>query len=260
VEAALGFATEPKEAQPIWWTRRLSVVRGFADYVHAVDPTNEVPPKYLLSQGIPRATPYPYTPGEIAAVMAAARAMRPALHAATYETLIGLLVVSGLRVGEAISLGRDDVDLDDGLLTVRAGKFGKARLVPLHPSTIEALHGYVRCRDTHWPSGRTFFVSTVGTPLYYNQVRVVFVRLAHQAGLTARGRCRPRLHDYRHRFAVETLIGWYRSGQDVATRLPLLSTYLGHVKPSSTYWYLSEGSGIAPDGRESAGHAAGGDV
>ena len=87
--------------------------------------------------------------------MAAARALRPALHAATYETLIGLLVVSGLRVGEAIALGRNDVDLHDGLLTVRAGKFDKARLVPLHPSTIEALRSYARCRDTHWPSGRT---------------------------------------------------------------------------------------------------------
>ena len=78
VEAALAFATEPKDAQPIWWTRRLSVVRGFANYVHAIDPATEVPPKCLLPRGIPRATPYPYTPGEIAAVMAAARALRPA--------------------------------------------------------------------------------------------------------------------------------------------------------------------------------------
>jgi integrase len=241
VEAALGFATQPAEAQPIWWTRRLSVVRGFATYVHAIDPTTEVPPRCLLARGIPRAVPYLYTPAEITALMTAARALRPPLHAATYETLIGLLTVTGLRVGEAIALGRDDVDVEHGLLTIHSGKFGKDRLVPLHSSTVEALHRYARRRDSRWPAGRagTFFVSTVDTRLTYNTVRVVFARLVSQAGLRARGASRPRLHGFRHRFAVETLLGWYRSGDDVAARLPLLSTFLGHVKPTSTYWYLS---------------------
>jgi len=241
IEAALGFATQPAEAHPIWWTRRLSVVRGFATYVQAIDPTTEVPPTGVLARGIPRAVPYLYAAGEIATLMGAARALRPPLHAATYETLIGLLAVTGMRVGEAIALGRDDVDAERGLLTIHATKFGKDRLVPLHASTAEALQRYTRCRDTRWPAGTagTFFVSTVGTRLSYNCVRVVFARLADQAGLVARGRCRPRLHDFRHRFAVETLLSWYRSGEDVAARLPLLSTFLGHVKPASTYWYLS---------------------
>jgi integrase/recombinase XerD len=241
VETALGFATLPAEAHPIWWTRRLSVVRGFATYMQAIDPTTEVPPTGLFARGTPRATPYFYTPAEIAALMAAAHALRPPLHAATYETLIGLLAVTGMRVGEAIALGRDQLDIDRGLLIVRAGKFGKDRLVPLHPTTIEALQLYAQRRDTQWPASTasTFFVSTVNTRLTYNTVRVVFARLAGQAGLVARGRCSPRMHDFRHRFAVETLLGWYRSGDDVAARLPLLSTFLGHVKPTSTYWYLS---------------------
>jgi len=241
VETALGFATQPADAHPIWWTRRLSVVRGFATYAQAIDPTTEVPPTGLLPRGVPRAVPYLYTPSEIASVMAAARALRPPLHAATYETLIGLLAVTGMRVGEAIALGCDDVDIDHGLLTVHAGKFGRHRLVPLHASTVDALQRYAQRRDTRWPASRaeTFFVSTVGTPLTYNSVREIFAKLADRAGLVARGRCRPRLHDFRHRFAVETLLGWYRSGDDVAARLPLLSTFLGHVKPTSTYWYLS---------------------
>jgi integrase/recombinase XerD len=174
-------------------------------------------------------------------LIAAARGLCPPLHASPYETLIGLLAVTGMRVGEAIALGRDDVDIERGLLTIHTTKFGKDRLVPLHASTIEALQRYARCRDARWPAGTamTFFVSTVGTRLSYNRVRVVFARLADRAGLVARGRCRPRLHDFRHRFAVETLLGWYRSGEDVAAHLPLLSTFLGHVKPASTYWYLS---------------------
>ncbi len=241
VEAALGFATQPAEAHPIWWTRRLSVVRGLATYVQAIDPTTEVPPTCLLPRGVPRAVPYLYTPAEIAKLLAGARALHPPLHAATYETLVGLLAVTGMRVGEAIALGCDDIDIEHGLLTINAGKFGKDRLVPVHASTIEALQSYAQRRDTRWPAGKagTFFVSTVNTRLTYNTVRVVFARLAEQAGLVARGRSRPRLHDFRHRFAVETLLGWYRSGEDVAARLPLLSTFLGHVKPTSTYWYLS---------------------
>lgn len=200
----------------------MSVVRGFAAYVQAVDPTTEVPPTCLLARGVPRAVPYLYTPAEIASLMAGARTLRPPLHAATYETLIGLLSVTGLRVGEAIALGGDDVDVEQHLATIRNGKFGKDRLVPLHPSTVEALQRYARSRDTRWPTPRseTFFVSTVGTRLTYNRVREVFARLAARAGLVAHGKCRPRLHDFRHRLAVETLLGWYRSGEDVAARLP----------------------------------------
>lgn len=241
-QAALAFATRPAGADPIWWSRRLSVVRGFAAYVQAFDPGTEVPPAYPLARGVPRAVPYLYPASQVAALLMAARGLRPALHAATYETLIGLLAVTGLRVGEAIALDRGDVDLTRGVLTIRAGKFGKARMVPVHPSTMAALQAYAARRDELCSHGRvpSFFVSTAGTRLGYSRVREVFARLARQAGLDAPSpRCRPRLHDFRHRFAVETLLGWYRSGEDVAARLPSLSAYLGHVKPQSTYWYLS---------------------
>ena len=241
IELALAWATEPADADPIWWSRRLSVARCFARHLQAIDPDTEVPPAHLLPRGARRAVPYIYSEADIAALMAAARTLRSALQAATYETLIGLLSVTGMRVGEAIGLDRDNIDFDQGALRIRLGKFGKSRVVPLHPSTRAALRAYLGRRDQlcRSPNTTSFFVSTTGTRLTYNTVRSIFARLAQQAGLQARSAsCRPRIHDLRHRFAVQTLLDWYRSGVDVATRLPLLSTYLGHVKPSSTYWYL----------------------
>lgn len=241
-EAALRFATQPATAHPIWWAHRLSAVRGFASYMYALDPMTEVPPTNLLSGSVPRAVPYPYSPGEIAALMVAARSLRPPLRAATYEALIGLLAVTGMRVGEVIALDRHDVDFDGAQILVRSSKFDRDRLVPLHPSSVVALKGYACRRDELRAVCRapSFFVSIVGTRLSYGCVNRAFANLTREVGLTPRSdRCRPRLHDFRHRFAVETLLGWYRSGADVGAELPLLSTFLGHVKPSSTYWYLS---------------------
>jgi integrase/recombinase XerD len=147
-----------------------------------------------------------------------------------------------MRVGEAIALDRDDLDPATGVLTVRHGKFGKSRELPLHPSTVSALADYARLRDRLCPTPRTpaWFVSTAGTRLIYNNVHYELHRLIHAAGLRPRSpRCRPRPHDLRHSFAVATLLDWYRDGTDVDAALPRLSTYLGHVEPASTYWYLT---------------------
>jgi integrase len=241
-ELALHWATRPVEADPSWWGMRLSVVRPFARYLRTLDPRTEVPPPDLLPFRSPRATPYLYSRADVAALMAAARTMPSPFKAATYETLIGLLAVTGMRVGEAIGLDRGDLDRSDGVVTVRFGKFGKSREIPLHPGTVEALETYARVRDTRCPRSKTpsLFVSTSGTRLIYNNVHFEFHRLVDRAGLKPRSqRCRPRPHDLRHTFAVDTLIGWYRDGGDVEARLPLLSTYLGHRDPGSTYWYLS---------------------
>ncbi len=163
------------------------------------------------------------------------------LRVLTLRTLIGLLAATGLRVGEAISLDRGDLDLEAGLLTVRAGKFGKAREVPLHPSSVAALADYLARRDRlrpHPPSP-ALFISLAGTRLLYSGVHLAFLRLVRHAGLGRRcASCRPRPHDLRHTFAVRTLLEWYRAGADVPALLPRLSTYLGHVSPSATYWYL----------------------
>jgi len=241
LDAALAWATRPPDAQRSWWAARLSAVRGFARWRHAFDPATEVPPADLLPAHSRRAQPYPYTDADVVALMRAAHALPAPLRAATYQTLIGLLAVTGMRVGEVIDLDRGDADWGEGLLVVRGAKFNKSREILLHPSTVEALRSYATVRDQHCPHPGTaaFFLSLAGTRLIYKNVHRTFHRLVTQTGLAPYSdRCRPRIHDLRHRFAVRTLLGWYRDGEDVGARLAQLSTYLGHLNPSDTYWYL----------------------
>jgi len=241
VELALAWARRPADARPVWWARRLGLVRGFARYLHALDARHEVPPADLLPVPRGRPTPHLYSEADIDRLLGAARALPSPLKAATYTTLIGLLAVSGMRVGEAIGLDRDDVDRSAGALTVRGAKFGKSREVVLHPSTIAALDAYDRARRRHCPRPRTsaFLVSMVGTRLLYSDVQRTFARLVLGAGITPLpGHHGPRLHDLRHSFAVRTLLDWYRAGLDVEARMHRLSTYLGHSDPIHTYWYL----------------------
>jgi integrase/recombinase XerD len=239
---AFGWASLPPNGSSSWWGQRLSVVRAFARHLHAIDPIHEVPPTGLLPARTHRAVPYLYSDADIAALMGAARQLRSPLRAVTFETLVGLLAVSGLRIGEALRLDRDDVDLDDGVLRVRRTKFGKPREVPLHPTTVDALAAYARRRDRLCakPRDPSFFVSTAGTRLLYCSAHLAWLDLVRRAGLLPRSaKCRPRPHDVRHSFAVRTLLSWYRDDADVAASMPLLSTYLGHVHPANTYWYLS---------------------
>jgi integrase/recombinase XerD len=241
IEAALAWASRPPTADRRWWGARLAIVRGFARWMVAFDPATEVPPAELLPASSRRAQPYPYSDDDIAALMQAARAIPTPLRAATYETLVGLLVVTGMRVGEAIGLDRADVDWQAEVLNVRSAKFDKYRELGLHPSTVEALRAYTRLVDALVlkPKAPSLFISIAGTRLIYKNVHRQWLALVRSAGLKPLSpRCRPRPHDLRHRFAVTTLVSWYRSGADVEARLPQLSTYLGHVAPSDTYWYL----------------------
>jgi integrase/recombinase XerD len=242
-EHALRWATLPSQATPIWWADRLSVVRGFARYLQTIDPAAELPPADLLpTGGSRRATPYLYSDQEIAALLAAAATLRAPLRAATMQTLIGLLAVTGMRIGEAIRLDRGDLDLKHERLAVRNSKFGKSRELALHASTTAALRGYLRCRDELLPRPDTpaLFVSLVGKRLRYRDVARTFRRLVERAGLAPRSAsCRPRLHSLRHTFAVRSILDGYRDGADVHARLSLLCTYLGHTDPGATYWYLS---------------------
>ena len=242
VAYALAWARLPADGDPSWWSQRLSVVRGFAGYLHTLDPAAEVPAAELLPWRRRRATPYLYTDAEIAALLAACASLRFPLRVTTYRTLLGLLAVSGLRVGEAIRLDRGDLDLDRGLLLVRDSKFGKSRELPLHATAVRALRTYLRRRQPlqPGPQAEALFVSLAGTRLRYSNVNWTFLRLVRRAGLEPRSAtCRPRLHDLRHSFAVRTVLDAYRADSDVQARLPLLSTYLGHVDPAATYWYLS---------------------
>jgi integrase len=200
-----------------------------------------VPPADLLQGTHTRQTPYLYSPAQILALMASARRLTPALRAASFETLIGLMAATGIRTGEAFALDRSDVDLGGAVLIVRCSKFGKSRQVPLHATTAAALRSYAGHRDRACPRPSTpsFLVSHAGTRLERRAVGATFRRLLVNAGVvTPPARRRPRLYDLRHSFAVTTLLSWHAAGADVQQRLPTLSTYMGHLNPKETYWYL----------------------
>ena len=246
VHLALRWATAPATASAAWWTTRLCVVRCFARYLSSIDAATQVPPLDALprvSAASTRATPYLYTEAEVAALMKAADTKRFSFTTTTCRTVIGLLAVTGMRVSEALRLDDHDIDWDHKLLVVRQSKFDRSRHVPVHPSTIDALASYVVERNARFPQPRSpaLFVAWRGGRLSYGGIRWHFEQLVRTAGLTPRSsRCRPRLHDFRHLFASTTLEEWYRTGVDVPAKLLMLSTYLGHVDPASTYWYLSD--------------------
>lgn len=242
VAVALEWAQLPSNGASNWWGYRLSVVRGFATYLHALDPAHEVPAAELLPQRPQRATPYLYSEADVTALMSAASSLSTPLRRATLVTLIGLLAVTGMRVGEAIALDRTDIDQNTGRLIVRSGKSNKTRELWLDPTTLGALKRYQLLRDRAAPpiDSAAFFVSAAGTRLLYCNVHHTFHRLVALAGLTPRSTsCRPRIHDLTHSFAVHTMIDAYSTGHDGQARLTLLSTWLGHADPGNTYWYLS---------------------
>ena len=239
---ALEWATLPPDRHASW-ALRLSDVRGFARHVANLDPRTEVPPVGMLPS-LKRAKPYVYSDFEINALLAAALALPPedGLRRWTYHTLFGLIAVTGMRLSEAMGLEHGDVDLAAGVLTLRLTKFGKSRLAPLHPTTCMALRAYVDRRTARLGArcGPTFFVGEKGGRLLHQYVHRVFWRLSREIGLRRPGdRTGPRVHDFRHTFAIRTLLGWYRNGGDVEKKLPALSTYLGHACVRDTYWYLS---------------------
>lgn len=240
VEAAIAWTRLSVGAQPVTLSHRLGAVRGFARYLATIDPATQIPPCGLFGKQ-QRHVPYIYSAEQIARLLAATGQLRPQLRAATYQALFGLLAASGMRVGEAVRLTGPDVDLNTGVLRVRHAKFDRERLVPLHPSVTSALADYISRRNQLARRRRadTLFVSTTGAPLSTNMVSTTFGSLLEPAGLPAGPGQRARVHDIRHSFIVNTLIGWQRDGVDIAARLPVLSTYLGHVSPASTYWYFS---------------------
>jgi integrase len=243
-DLALRWATQPIHCQPAQWANRLGMVRRFAQHLSSVDACTEVPPPGLLPHRFHRRDPYFYRDQEISRLMEAAcqLASPKALRGATASTVFGLLAATGLRVGEAVGLNRDDVDLSQALLTVRHAKGNQSRLVPLHASTARALRRYERFRNRICPHPQSprFFLSERGTRLTPGTIRYWFIRLSHRIGLRQPAdRHGPRLHDLRHRFAIRTLLRWYRMDRNVEAHLPELATYLGHAHVADTYWYLS---------------------
>jgi integrase len=247
IEAALAWSLEP--AVPVGSVvpaDRMMLVRGFARYLSGIDPRTEVPPAGAIRHPKHWRRPFIYADADVLAMIEQAGALIPQpLRAATYQTLIGLLATTGLRVGEALRLDRSDLDRADGVLRIRESKFGKSRLVPLQASVVDALERYDHTRERLLPDPSTdsLFVSLCGTRVIYECVWPMHRKLCKHARVGAGSSVTPRIHDHRHSFAVNTLLGWYRDGVDVPSRISWLSTYLGHREPRYTYHYLS----AAPD-------------
>lgn len=240
-ETALAWATLPASSRT-WSSTRLRMVRGFANYMQQIDPVGEVPAPELLPSSPRRATPYLYDQAQIAALIAAAGTLRTPHRVATIRTLIGLLAVTGMRIGEAVGLDQGDFDARGGCLLIRSAKFGKSRELALHPSTTAALRRYLRRPDRppRSPGTTALLITMVGTRLLKCDAQRTFKTLTRRAGIEARSAsCRPRVHDLRHSFAVATVLDAYHADEDVGRRLALLATYLGHADPAATYWYLS---------------------
>lgn len=243
-ELAVRWATLPAKADRLYHARRLDMVRRLARHRAVFESATEIPADGLLGPSYRRREAHIYSDDEIAALIGAAAQLGPSegLRPLTYMTLFGLLACSGLRISEALGLERQHVDLDAGVVTIAAGKFHKSRLVPVDPTTVRALRAYEERRDGYKRQPRTdrFFVSEYGTSLKYNKVLTTFSELRRRlAWKVGRGGRLPRLHDMRHTFAVRNLLRWYEEGLDVDRKVASLSTYLGHVRVTDTYWYLT---------------------
>jgi integrase/recombinase XerD len=234
-EHAITWAGLPQGVTPMTWNQRLTAVRGFASWLRTIDPATEIPPRGVFPGYGPRPAPFIFTDGDIAAMHAACGSLRPRFRAATYTALFGLIAVTGVRVGEALSIPAGGIDLGTGLLPVRPAKSRCERILPLHPTTVAALAEYEELRARKHPKATTFFVSIRGTRLCHGPVLRAFREACATAGIPGR----PRIHDVRHSLAVNTLLDWYRSGEDVAAQMPALSGYLGHTNPEGTFWYIS---------------------
>ena len=241
-ELAVRWAKLPQDANPRYWATRYEIVRRFAEYRFLFNPATEIPPKGFLGPSKRRLSPHIYSDEEIAALLQAASRLTPSdgLHPRTYVTLFSLLVSTGLRISEALNLSHKDADLNIGVLTIKETKFRKSRLVPVHPSTLQALRHYSKLRDSYHPRTRskTFFLSEKGTPLNYRGVLYIFIKLSRKLGWRERDK-KPRIHDFRHSFAVRRLLKWYKEGANLDQKILALSTYLGHAQVTDTYWYLS---------------------
>lgn len=240
---AMEWALLPENVQPSCWSRRLSVVRLFSQYLLAYIPETEVPDTSLLNARKKRAEPYLYSDKQIKQILSACLSERSnGLRHLTYYTFFGLLAVTGCRIGELVNLSTNSVNLKTSIITIRGSKFGKSRYLPISSSTNDSLVAYSSQQSiiTRQPCVDNYFISEQGKPLTINGVETFFVCLSKKIGLRNKDDSfGPRVHDFRHSYAIKSIINCYQANGDVHQLMPLLATYLGHKKPSDTYWYLS---------------------
>jgi integrase len=238
---AIAWAQLPQGVDPVNWTHRLTAVRSFAAWLRTIDPATEIPPRGVFPGQGKRPVPFIYSGSDITALISACGSLRPRTRAATYTALFGLIAVTGIRIGEAFALDAADLDAAAQVLAV-TGKYGRTRLIALHPTTAAALTGYLQIRAARAADGTSaLLIGQAGRRLSRNMACAVFRSLAAGCGLAPQPGCgSPRLHDFRHTVAVSTLTDALRHGRDVDACIAVLATHLGHVSPAHTYWYYSD--------------------
>jgi integrase len=235
---ALRWATLPRGSDRHYHARRLEVVRVFAKHLAALETSTEIPSRHTLGPAHRRSAPHLYSPAEIEQLLQRASRLPGTLRPLTYQTLLGLLACTGLRISEALALTVVDVDLKQGVLTIRETKYHQTRLVPLHPTVLKPLNRYARLRQRQFPMAQYFFVSDRGQRFAYSTIRTAFRKLA-EGFVPNSSRRHVRLHDLRHTFACSVLMSWQRSKRGAIGRVTILSRYLGHRRVTDTYWYLT---------------------
>ena len=235
-ELAIRWACLPPKADRRYWASRLEIIRRFARHLLLSEPKTQVPPRHLLGPAYRRTPPHLYSSGEIQHLLRRAGQLTGRLRSHTFQTLLGLLACTGLRISEALNLKTSDVDLEQLVVVVRQSKWGKSRLVPLHPTALPPLRAYVHRRHKLFPLAEQFFLSERGVGLTYTTVRRTFLQL--RAGIPY-SRRPPRVHDLRHAFACRVLQRWQASKKGAVHRLAILSRFLGHTQIRDTYWYFS---------------------
>ena len=237
-EIALRWAKLPSKADPLYHARRLEVVRGFAKYQIAWEPKTQIPPRHILGPAHRRNSPHIYTTKQIHQLLRNASHLKGVFRSKTYQTLFGLLASCGLRISEALNLRVYEVDLHHGVITISESKYHHTRFVPLHPSAISALKQYSDQRTLRFPGAEYFFVSDRGCRFAYSTIRTTFRKLTKDF-IPNSGRRYVRLHDLRHTFACNVLLRWQKTKRGAQGRIPILSRYMGHLRVTDTYWYLS---------------------
>lgn len=241
---AIEWASSSKKSSRLSWARRLEIVRCFAKYYYAFDPKTQIPPKNIFGPAHRRNTPYIYTTQEIKEILAASlqlHSTQSKLRPITYYYLFGLLASSGLRISETTRLNEGDVDFSNGILTIRETKFFKSRYVPLHATVLEALQQYVAIRNKKcYPRCDAFFVLDNGLPVTTSKAEYAFKIIRRKLWIDKLYKNKkPRIYDLRHTFVCHRLLAWYKEGKNINQMISYLSTYIGHVKVSDTYWYIT---------------------
>jgi integrase/recombinase XerD len=240
---AVAFAKLTPQASRVWWAIRLGSIRRFAKYWCHMDSRTEIPTQCLGPCTYQRRAPYIYSDDEIIKILECCKASSSPskIERYSYCMWFGLMVLTGMRIGEVSRLDRNDLNLAQGIITIRNSKFKKSRHIPLHKSTVKVLEDYLNYRDYHIPKPKTLrlFIDCLGAPLSLYRVRKAFRRLLIEVGIKRTSDGRPRIMDFRHTFAVNTLIRWYKRRVNIDQHILLLSTYLGHTHLRHTYWYLT---------------------